>query len=108
MNGIDAVAVACGQDWRAIEAAAHGWAATGVDEHQSYKPLTRYWLEQDPSPGNRILLCGEINIPLMVGTKGGVLKTNPTYTYSLGLLGNPTSSKLARVIVFLRCLPSCT
>lgn len=43
MNGIDAVAVALGQDWRAIEAAAHSYAAIG----DRYMPLTRYRLSQD-------------------------------------------------------------
>ena len=40
MNGIDSVALALGQDWRAIEAAAHSYAAIGG----RYMPLTKYWI----------------------------------------------------------------
>ena len=88
MNGIDAVAVATGQDWRAIEAACHAWAST----ESGYQPLTRYWIDKSTQPA---LFCGELILPLHVGTKGGVLKTHPTYNYALGIMGFPTSAELA-------------
>ena len=67
-NGIDAVALATGQDWRAIEAAAHCYASrTG-----NYQPSTQYRIIEE---GNT--LEGEIDIPLAVGTKGGATQTHP-------------------------------
>ena len=103
MNGIDAVALATGQDWRAIEAGAHAWAACR-DDIERYEPLTMYWIEKDEGMeenGQRddtgLYLCGEINVPICVGTAGGVLATNPVYKYNLGLMGNPSSSELAMV-----------
>ena len=101
MNGIDAVALATGQDWRAIEASSHAWASLhshfGSDDTSSkppYGPLTKYWLEQDNS-----VFCGELTLPIPVGTKGGVLKTNPVYRYHLSILGNPTAKQLAMIMV---------
>ncbi|CAG8502827.1 4459_t:CDS:2 [Paraglomus brasilianum] len=101
MNGIDAVALATGQDWRAIEAGAHAWAACRNDIER-YEPLTMYWIEKEDrmeENGQRddtgLYLCGEINVPICVGTAGGVLATNPVYKYNLGLMGNPSSSELA-------------
>ncbi|KAJ3223420.1 hypothetical protein HDU81_009203, partial [Chytriomyces hyalinus] len=107
MNGVDAVAVATGQDWRAIEAAAHAWAAgCGQEPEQAfYKPLTHYWVEADEGvelvdgSDEGLYLCGEMEMPISVGTKGGVLKTNPVYTYTLGMMGNPDSKGLARAMI---------
>ncbi|KAJ3415255.1 hypothetical protein HDV05_005265 [Chytridiales sp. JEL 0842] len=117
MNGVDAVAVATGQDWRAIEAAAHAWAAgcgvsdafseediikTGRRYGEGYKPLTRYWAERDPNvadASSNLYLCGELELPISVGTKGGVLKTNPVYAYTLGIMGDPDSKTLAMAMV---------
>ena len=62
MNGVDAVAIALGQDWRAIESAAHSYAAiTG-----RYKPMTTYEIDGD-------LFKGRLEIPISVGTKGGAI-----------------------------------
>ncbi|KAJ3021262.1 hypothetical protein HKX48_008891 [Thoreauomyces humboldtii] len=94
MNGIDAVALATGQDWRAIEAAGHAW--NGVRAEQ-YRPFTDYWVEEDAS--GRRFLHGELELPMPVATKGGVLKTNPVYSYTLGLLNNPDSKGLGMVHV---------
>ncbi|KAJ3272654.1 hypothetical protein HDU76_010899, partial [Blyttiomyces sp. JEL0837] len=114
MNGIDAVAVATGQDWRAIEAAAHSWAAgcghLGEMDSSSdhYSPLTKYWVERGEGvdenetggeDGKGLFFCGELEMPVSVGTKGGVLKTNPVYTYTLGMMGNPDSKGLAMAMV---------
>ena len=57
MNGIDAVAVALGQDWRAIESAAHSYASIGG----SYGPLTQYWIKDD-------IFYGQIEMPISVGS----------------------------------------
>ncbi|KAJ3405770.1 hydroxymethylglutaryl-CoA reductase (NADPH) [Chytriomyces confervae] len=107
MNGVDAVAVATGQDWRAIEAAAHAWAAGCGQETDKafYKPLTHYWVEADEGvelvdgSDEGLYFCGEMEMPISVGTKGGVLKTNPVYTYTLGMMGNPDSKGLARAMI---------
>ncbi|KAI9328795.1 hydroxymethylglutaryl-CoA reductase [Obelidium mucronatum] len=107
MNGVDAVAVATGQDWRAIEASAHAWAAgCGQSEDSArYRPLTHYWVESDPDvvvsgdSEEGLYFCGEMEMPISVGTKGGVLKTNPVYSYTLGMMGNPDSKQLAMAMV---------
>ncbi|ORY50258.1 substrate-binding domain of hmg-CoA reductase [Rhizoclosmatium globosum] len=106
MNGIDAVAVATGQDWRAIEAAAHAWAsgcgAFDEGKPEKYTSLTNYWVEGEPGlvvndgeSEEGLFFCGEIEMPMSVGTKGGVLKTNPVYQYLLGIMGHPDSKELA-------------
>jgi hydroxymethylglutaryl-CoA synthase len=87
MNGIDAVAVALGQDWRAIEAAAHSYASIG----QRYMPLTRYRVRE----GN---FEGRIEMPLSVGTKGGAIETNPSYINTHQILGFPSSQDLAHIM----------
>ncbi|KAI9014630.1 hydroxymethylglutaryl-CoA reductase [Gaertneriomyces semiglobifer] len=94
MNGIDAVALATGQDWRAVAAAGHAWNAVRSD---SYRPFTDYWVQEDDN-GKRYL-CGELELPMPVATKGGVLRTNPVYSYTLGLLNKPDSKGLAKVMV---------
>ncbi|KAJ3312930.1 hypothetical protein HDV04_002587 [Boothiomyces sp. JEL0838] len=94
MNGIDAVALATGQDWRAIEAACHSWASLKSDA--GYKPLTEYSIEE--LHGEHYLI-GKLELPLTVGTAGGVLKTNPSYQLSLGLMGSPNSKELALSMV---------
>eukprot|EP00352_Strombidinopsis_acuminata_P007099 CAMPEP_0176362478 /NCGR_PEP_ID=MMETSP0126-20121128/18462_1 /TAXON_ID=141414 ORGANISM="Strombidinopsis acuminatum, Strain SPMC142" /NCGR_SAMPLE_ID=MMETSP0126 /ASSEMBLY_ACC=CAM_ASM_000229 /LENGTH=72 /DNA_ID=CAMNT_0017718423 /DNA_START=2508 /DNA_END=2726 /DNA_ORIENTATION=- len=68
MNGIDAVALALGQDWRAIESAAHSYAAISG----KYKPMTKYQIDGD-------MFRGQLEIPISVGTKGGAISTNPSY-----------------------------
>jgi len=91
MNGIDAVAVACGQDWRAIEAGAHAYAA--FKEEGKYLPLTKYYKD---SEGN---LVGEIEMPLAVGLVGGAVKTSPIAGICVKILGVKTAQELAEVIV---------
>ncbi|KAG0055883.1 hypothetical protein BGZ83_007172 [Gryganskiella cystojenkinii] len=154
MNGIDAVALATGQDWRAIEAGAHAWASgagtyserssensassptvsspqyvngngpsvsrkrsaamTRQEEHfgteicrgDAYKPLTRYWVEEDEDRlrqgfkgQDALVFCGELEMPIMVGTKGGVLSTNPIHAFTLGVMRYPDSKQLAMAMV---------
>jgi degradative hydroxymethylglutaryl-CoA reductase len=88
MNGIDAVAIALGQDWRAIESAAHSYAAL----KGQYKPLSHYWIEKG-------MFKGRLEIPISVGTKGGAISTNPSYINTHKIMGFPSSSELAQVMV---------
>jgi hydroxymethylglutaryl-CoA reductase len=88
MNGVDAVALATGNDWRAIEAAAHAYAARGG----RYTSLTR-WYE-----GPKGELIGELDIPMKVGIVGGPLQSNATVALDLRLLGVKTARELAEVM----------
>ncbi|CAG8584502.1 16714_t:CDS:2, partial [Racocetra persica] len=110
MNGIDAVALATGQDWRAIEALAHAWACDGVRDDYSqsnnYRPLTTYWIEKDDQlvacgkeGDDCLMFCGELELPITVGTAGGVINTNPVYSYNMGIMGNPNARDLSMVMV---------
>ncbi|MEW5996502.1 MAG: hydroxymethylglutaryl-CoA reductase, degradative [Candidatus Micrarchaeota archaeon] len=87
MNGIDAVAVATGNDWRAVEAGAHSFAALG-----GYHPLTKYWKDGD---GN---LVGEIELPLAVGTVGGAINVNPVAQVGQKILGAKGARELSMVM----------
>ena len=88
MNGVDAVAIATGNDWRAIEAAAHAYASrTG-----RYSALTR-WTKNEAGD-----LAGEIEIPMKVGTVGGSLETNPSVRINHRLLGSPDAPELAAIM----------
>lgn len=88
MNGIDAVAIATGNDWRAIEAAAHAYAArTG-----RYRSLTRWYAD---AAGN---LVGELELPLKVGTVGGQVESNQAVKIAHRVLGIESASELAEVM----------
>ena len=91
MNGIDAVALATGNDFRAIEAGAHCFALLN-NTNNTYKPLTKY---NKNSTGD---LVGEIELPLAVGTIGGSITSNPMAQISLNILKNPTANKLACIM----------
>ena len=88
MNGVDPIAIATGNDWRAIEAGAHAFAARGG----RYTSLTRWSVDDD---GN---LCGEIEIPIKVGIVGAQLESNPTVALSLRLLGVESATELAEIM----------
>lgn len=88
MNGITAVAMATGQDTRAIEAAAHMYAA----ESGVYGPLSKWYMQDDR-------LCGELHLPIRVGTVGGLTTHHDTAATCLKILGNPTSQELAGIMV---------
>ena len=88
MNGIDPVAIATGNDWRAIEAGAHAYAARGG----RYSSLTEWWADED---GN---LCGRIEIPIKVGIVGAPIESNPTVALNLRLLGVESATELAQVM----------
>lgn len=88
MNGIDPIVIATGNDWRAVEAGCHAFASvTG-----KYKPLTRWWKNSDGD------LQGKIEVPIAVGTVGGVTNLHPTALGALKLLGNPPSKELACIM----------
>jgi hydroxymethylglutaryl-CoA reductase len=87
MNGVDAVALATGNDWRAIEAGAHAWTA----RNGRYEPLTRWWIEDGH-------LIGKAELPIQVGTVGGAVKANPLVPVLLRLMGNPGAQKLAAIM----------
>jgi hydroxymethylglutaryl-CoA reductase len=88
MNGIDAVTIASGNDFRAVEAGAHSFASFG----KPYTSLTRY--EKDPE-GN---LVGSIEIPIAVGTVGGATRTNPVAGVALKILGTRNAQELAQIL----------
>jgi hydroxymethylglutaryl-CoA reductase len=87
MNGVDAVAIATGQDWRAIEAGAHAFAALGG----RYRPLST-WRVADGA------LVGRIELPLAVGTVGGPIRVHPGAQAALKLMGVASARELATVI----------
>jgi len=84
MNGIDAVMLATGNDWRAVEAGAHSYAAMG-----RYHPLTAY---QRTEKGD---LMGTIELPLVAATVGGAVNSSPTAKIALKIMGVKGSKELA-------------
>jgi hydroxymethylglutaryl-CoA reductase len=88
MNGIDAIALATGQDFRAIEAAAHAYAC----RQGSYRSLTNW--SRDES-GN---LVGELQVPMAVGIVGGVTKVHQMAELGLKILNVKSAKELAIVI----------
>ncbi|WP_411036370.1 hydroxymethylglutaryl-CoA reductase, degradative [Shinella sp. BYT-45] len=89
MNGIDPIVVATGNDWRAIEAGAHVWAARSG----RYTSLTRWEMD---AKGN---LVGTLEMPMALGLVGGATKTHPTARAALKILGVETAQELAEVTV---------
>ena len=88
MNGVDAVVIATGNDWRAVEAGAHAYAC----RYGVYKPLSTWEIDEK---GN---LVGSLEMPLAVGIVGGATKTNPLARICLKILGVKTARELAEVI----------
>lgn len=91
MNGIDAVAIATGNDWRALEAGAHAFAA----QNGRYTSLTQWTIESTNEAG---FLRGVLEMPLSVGTVGGATKAHPTAQASMKILGNPNARMLAELM----------
>lgn len=87
-NGIDAVLIACGNDWRAVEAGGHGYAATGGAIH----PLTRWGKDE---AGN---LLGMIELPMAVGIIGGATRVHPAAQAALRLMGITSARELASIL----------
>jgi hydroxymethylglutaryl-CoA reductase len=89
MNGVDAVVIATGNDWRAIEAGAHAYAA----RNGTYTSLSSWGCDEG---GN---LIGSLEMPMAVGIVGGATKVHPTAGVSLKLMGVETASQLGEIIV---------
>lgn len=87
MNGIDPVVIATGNDWRAIEAGVHAYAARSGQ----YQAITR-WRYADKK------LVGEFAAPLIVGTVGGVTSLHPTAKLCLNLLQVTSANHLSRIL----------
>ncbi|MCD6260781.1 MAG: hydroxymethylglutaryl-CoA reductase, degradative [Thaumarchaeota archaeon] len=88
MNGVDAVVIATGNDWRAVEAGAHAYAArTG-----RYKPLSTWEIDEEG------YLVGSLEMPLAVGIVGGATRTNPLARIAIKILGVKSAQELAEVI----------
>ena len=87
MNGVDSAALALGQDFRAIEAGAHAFAALSG----RYRPLSRW----ERAPGG---LRGSAELPLALGTVGACVTANPTVRAALALAGSPGARDLAIVL----------
>jgi hydroxymethylglutaryl-CoA reductase len=88
MNGVDAVVIATGNDWRAIEAGAHAYAA----RNGCYTSLSTWGKD---AGGN---LTGELEMPMAVGIVGGATKVNPAAKAVLKLMGVKTAAELAGII----------
>lgn len=91
MNGISALALATGNDTRAIEAGAHAYASFGG----RYEPLTKF---NTDSEGN---LIGEIELPLALGIIGGMTKVHPMAKLALKILNVSSSEELSQVAAAL-------
>lgn len=88
LNGIDAVALATGNDWRAVEAGAHAYAA----KSGAYESLTRFHKNKDGD------LVGQIELPLAVGILGGSTQVNPMARLGLKILGVQSARELAQTM----------
>jgi hydroxymethylglutaryl-CoA reductase len=88
MNGIDAVVLATANDFRAIEAGAHSYAAMSG----RYSPLTKYYKDGE---GN---LVGEIELPLALGLVGGATRTHPVARVAVKILGVKSTKEFAQVV----------
>ena len=87
MNGIDSVVIATGNDFRAVEAGVHAYAA----KDGNYKSLTDASLVED-------VFKFWIEIPLALGTVGGITNLHPLVKWSLDLLGNPNAKDLMKIV----------
>lgn len=89
LNGVDAVVIATGNDWRAVEAGAHAYAARSG----RYTALSRWSAAPDGA------LAGWLEMPLAVGTVGGATRVHPMARACLQLMGVRSAAELAKVIV---------
>ncbi|MBX7231054.1 MAG: hydroxymethylglutaryl-CoA reductase, degradative [Bdellovibrionales bacterium] len=86
LNGIDPILIATGNDWRAVEAGAHAYAA----QDGQYRSLTKWSVKNQT-------LIGELTAPLIVGIVGGVTQLHPMARLSLRILGVDSANKLSRI-----------
>lgn len=87
MNGLDAVGIATGQDWRGLEAGAHAFAARSG----RYEALSQ-WRVRDQQ------LHGRMELPMAVGTVGGGISVHPTVQFALRLCGQPRAKVLGQIL----------
>ncbi len=87
MNGVDAVVIATGNDFRAVEAGVHAYAA----KNGSYTSLSNAKIEND-------IFTFWLDIPLALGTVGGLTSLHPLVKFSFGLLENPNAQQLMEII----------
>jgi hydroxymethylglutaryl-CoA reductase len=87
MNGIDPVLIATGNDWRAVEAGVHAFAA----RKGKYQAITQWRYEKG-------VLTGVLKAPIIVGTVGGVTALHPTAKLCLRMLGAESANHLSRII----------
>ena len=87
MNGIDAVVLATGNDFRAVEAGIHAYASRSGQ----YRSLSTANIKEDE-------FCFALEIPLAVGTVGGLTNLHPLVKWSMQLLENPKASELMELI----------
>ena len=88
MNGIDAICIATGNDWRAIEAGAHAYAARSGQ----YRALTDWHIDDNGD------LSGEITLPMAVGTVGGATRVHPTAQVAMRILNVSSASELGQIM----------
>jgi hydroxymethylglutaryl-CoA reductase len=89
MNGIDAVVIATGNDWRAVESGAHAYAA----RHGRYSSLSTWKMDSNGD------LAGTLEMPLAIGIIGGATNVHPLARIALKLMQVSTASQLAEIIV---------
>lgn len=89
MNGIDAVLIATGNDWRAVEAGAHAYSIHAGH----YTSMTHWWADE---AGN---LNGRLQLPMAVGIVGGATKVHPLAQTALQILGVQSARELSEVVV---------
>ena len=87
MNGIDAVVIATGNDFRAIEAGAHAYAS----RNGTYQSLSNAYIKNNN-------FYFELTLPMAIGTVGGVTNLHPLVKLALKILGNPNSNELMKII----------
>jgi hydroxymethylglutaryl-CoA reductase len=87
MNGVDAVVIATGNDWRAVEAGAHAFATRSGQ----YRPLAVWRRDGDG-------ILGELEMPLALGTVGGTLRVHPAARLSLRMIGVTDAQELACIV----------
>lgn len=91
-NGIDALVLATGNDWRAIEAGGHAYAA----RDGQYRGLSQWTYDQKTAT-----IHGQLTLPMPIATRGGSIGLNPTVTLAHDLLGNPNAKELAGLMTCL-------
>ena len=91
MNGVTALALATGNDTRALEASVHAWAS----RDGAYRGLSQFETTSDGA------LAAQLEMPMPLATVGGITQHHPTSRFSLSLLGHPDGPTLMRIAAAL-------